>query len=54
MLIVTSRATCLIRDTNPTDDLRHVRIRMKQKEMLVTHNKDFIIVVIQQWAPYIE
>jgi hypothetical protein len=52
MLELTSRARCLIRDTNPKDDLRHVRIRMKQKEMLVTHDKDFIIVVIQQWTPY--
>jgi hypothetical protein len=52
MFQLTTRAGCLVRDTNPKDELRHLRIRTKQKELIITHNKEFVIVVIQLWTPY--
>ena len=47
------RARSLARDLNPKDELRNLRIRTKKKEVIVSHDKDFIVIVIQQWTPYV-
>jgi len=39
-------------NVNPNDDLKHLRIRAKTKELIVSHDNDSIIAVIQQWMPY--
>jgi len=42
----------MTRDINPNDDLKNLRIRTKTKELIVSHDNDSIIAVIQQWMPY--
>jgi hypothetical protein len=38
----------------PEDELRNLRIRTKQnKEVIVSHDKNFIIIVIQHWIPFV-
>ena len=44
----------MVRDLKPIDELRNLRIRTKRnKEVVVAHDSDFIIIVIQQWNSYI-
>ncbi|KAL3777579.1 hypothetical protein ACHAWO_008867 [Cyclotella atomus] len=38
------------RDLDPTDDIRILRIKTARKEVLVSREEDFLIV-IQQWKP---
>jgi hypothetical protein len=38
------------RDLDPSDDIRILRIRTAKKEVLVSREEDFLIV-IQQWKP---
>ena len=39
------------RDLNPNDDLKNLRIKTSKKELIVSHNKDFNVIVIQAWTP---
>uniref|UniRef100_A0A7S2LPZ7 Roadblock/LAMTOR2 domain-containing protein n=1 Tax=Leptocylindrus danicus TaxID=163516 RepID=A0A7S2LPZ7_9STRA len=40
-----------VRDINPRDKLRNLRVRANEKELLVAYEQDFIILVIQKWEP---
>lgn len=44
-----SRATNVARDLDPNDDLRLLRIKTARKEVIVSHEKEFIVIVLQQW-----
>jgi len=48
-----SKATNLARDLNPRDKLCILRIRTKKKEIIVSHDKNVIVTVIQQWSQYL-
>ena len=51
---LTTKTRHLVRDLKPVDDLRNMRIRTKgNKEIVVAHDNDFIIIVIQQWNSYV-
>ena len=39
------------RDIDPRDELRNLRVRANEKELLVAYEQDFIIVVVQKWEP---
>ena len=39
------------RDLNPNDDLKNLRIKTSKKELIVSHDRDFIVVVVQAWQP---
>ena len=39
------------RDVNPNDDLKKLRIKRSRKELIVSHDKDFIVIVVQEWTP---
>ena len=39
------------RDLNSNDDLKNLRIKKSRKELIVSHDKDFIVIVIQEWTP---
>ena len=39
------------RDLNPNDDLKNLRIKTSRKELIVSHDTDFIVIVVQEWAP---
>jgi len=43
-----------VRDMKPMDELRNLRIRSKKnKELIVSYDNGFIIVVIQQWNAFV-
>ena len=44
-----SRATNVARDLDPNDDLRLLRVKTARKEVIVSHEKEFIVIVLQQW-----
>ena len=46
-----TRATNVARDLDPNDDLRILRIKTGRKEVIVSHEKDFIVIVLQEWKP---
>lgn len=48
---LTSRATNVARDLDPNDDLKILRIKTSRKEVIVSHEKDFIVIALQQWKP---
>jgi len=39
------------RDINPNDNLRNLRVKTSKKELVLSADKDFLIVVIQEWTP---
>lgn len=49
---LTQRSRNMIRDLNPSDNLKNIRIRNKTKEIIVGQTSSFIVIVIQQWIPY--
>jgi len=50
---LTVKARHVTRDINPKDELKNVRIRTKtNKELIISHDKAFIVIVIQAWVPY--
>ncbi|KAF4323315.1 hypothetical protein BBO99_00003333 [Phytophthora kernoviae] len=48
---LTTKARGAVRDLNPKNDLQYMRIRVKKLELLIAHEKDFLVVVIQRWTP---
>lgn len=44
------KARNVARDIEPENELRNLRIRTKQKEIIVSYEQDFIIIVIQKWT----
>lgn len=54
MKILARKTRHFVRDMKPEDELRNLRIRTKQnKEVIVSHDKNFIIIVIQHWIPFV-
>jgi len=51
MTTLAGSAKNVTRDLNPTDNLRILRIKTKEKEVVVSHDDDFIIIVLQEWKP---
>jgi len=40
------------RDMDPSDQFRNIRIKTKTKELIITYDRDFIVIVVQQWTPF--
>ena len=38
-----------VRDIDPADELRILRIRAGERELIVTSNKEFSIICVQKW-----
>jgi len=51
MTKLTESAKNVTRDLNPNDDLKNLRIKTSRKELIVSHDEDFIVIVIQEWTP---
>ena len=51
MLKLSETAKDVARDLNPKDDLRIVRIKTSCKEVIVSREEEFVIVVLQEWTP---
>lgn len=42
------KAKSLVRDLDPTNDLAFLRIKTRNEEIMVTPDKDFMLIAIQQ------
>ena len=51
MTVLSSKARHVVRDLEPQDELKILRIRAKKKEIMVYHDQNFLAIVIQQWNP---
>lgn len=45
---LTSKARSIVRDIDPTNDLKFMRIRSKKNEIMCAPDKEFLLIVIQQ------
>ena len=41
----------VVRDLEPTNELRYLRIRAKRHEILVAFDPEFLVIIIQRWMP---
>ena len=51
MTVLATKARGVVRDLDPKNELRYLRVRAKKAEILVAVDEDFIVVVIQRWTP---
>ena len=51
MPVLATKARGVVRDLDPKNELRYLRVRAKKAEILVAVDEDFIVVVIQRWTP---
>ncbi len=49
MANLATSAKHVTRDLNPNDDLKNIRVKTARKEIIVSHDKDFLVVVVQEW-----
>jgi len=49
-MILTKKARVLIRDLDPTNDLTFLRIKTKNKELMVAPDNDFMFIVLHDLA----
>ena len=45
------KARSTVRDLDPTNELRYLRIRAKKHEVMVAFDNEFLVIVIQKWTP---
>lgn len=50
MTKLAGRAKHVTRDLNPNDDLKNLRIKTSRKELIISHDDDFIVIVIQDFV----
>ncbi len=50
MISLSTQARGVVRDLNPKNDLRYLRVRAKRHEILVAFDPQFIVIIIQRWA----
>lgn len=51
---LSGRARHVVRDLNPTNDLRCMRLKTSNVEILVAPHAKFTVIVIQRWRPSTE
>jgi len=51
MTKLSETAKDVARDLNPRDNLRIMRIKTSRKEVIVSREEEFIIIVLQEWTP---
>eukprot|EP00601_Ochromonadales_sp_CCMP2298_P036263 CAMPEP_0173375258 /NCGR_PEP_ID=MMETSP1144-20121109/29533_1 /TAXON_ID=483371 /ORGANISM="non described non described, Strain CCMP2298" /LENGTH=168 /DNA_ID=CAMNT_0014327683 /DNA_START=101 /DNA_END=605 /DNA_ORIENTATION=+ len=50
MISLTTQARGVVRDLDPKNELRYLRIRAKRHEIMVAFDIQFIVIVIQRWT----
>lgn len=45
------KARSTVRDLDPSNELRYLRIRAKKQEVMVAFDNEFLVIVIQGWKP---
>ncbi|KAJ1456168.1 hypothetical protein M885DRAFT_518240 [Pelagophyceae sp. CCMP2097] len=48
---LSKKARGVVRDLNPKNELRYLRLRAKRHEILVAFDQEFLVIVIQRWTP---
>uniref|UniRef100_A0A6T7GUX9 Dynein light chain roadblock n=1 Tax=Florenciella parvula TaxID=236787 RepID=A0A6T7GUX9_9STRA len=46
-----NKARGVVRDLNPQNELRYLRIRAKRHEVMIAFDNEFLVIVIQKWTP---
>eukprot|EP00519_Triparma_laevis_P001393 CAMPEP_0182499848 /NCGR_PEP_ID=MMETSP1321-20130603/7987_1 /TAXON_ID=91990 /ORGANISM="Bolidomonas sp., Strain RCC1657" /LENGTH=100 /DNA_ID=CAMNT_0024704097 /DNA_START=21 /DNA_END=323 /DNA_ORIENTATION=+ len=41
----------VVRDLDPKNELKYLRIRAKKHEVLVAFDSEFLVIIIQRWNP---
>eukprot|EP00341_Mesodinium_pulex_P007598 CAMPEP_0116957448 /NCGR_PEP_ID=MMETSP0467-20121206/43979_1 /TAXON_ID=283647 /ORGANISM="Mesodinium pulex, Strain SPMC105" /LENGTH=68 /DNA_ID=CAMNT_0004644203 /DNA_START=61 /DNA_END=263 /DNA_ORIENTATION=+ len=50
MMSLSSQARSVVRDLNPKNELKYLRVRAKKHEIMVAFDVQFIVIVIQRWT----
>jgi len=45
------KARATVRDLDPQNELRYLRVRAKKHEVMVAFDSEFLVIVIQRWTP---
>ena len=48
---LSKKARGVVRDINPQNELRYLRVRAKRHEVMVAFDTEFLVIVIQKWTP---
>lgn len=51
MNALTNQARGVVRDLNPQNELRYLRVKTRKHEIMVAYDVQFIVIVIQRWPP---
>ena len=51
MKMLGHKGRSVVRDINPRDELKFMRIRLKKQEVILAHDPHFFVVVVQAWTP---
>ena len=50
MLELGKKGRNVVRDLDPTNELRYLRVRAKRHEVLVAVDNEFLVIIIQRWT----
>ena len=51
MIKLAYQARSAVRDLDPKNELRYVRIRARKHEIMLAYDTQFIVIIIQRWTP---
>ena len=54
MMALTVQARGVVRDMDPKNELKYLRVRARKQEILVAFDTQFIVIVTQRWTPAAE
>ena len=51
MISLATQARGVVRDLDPKNELRYLRVRARKHEVMVAYDAQFIVIVTQKWTP---
>ena len=51
MIKLAYQSRSAVRDLDPQNELRYVRIRARKHEIMLAYDVQFIVIIIQRWTP---
>ena len=51
MKALAAKSRNVVRDLEPKNELKYLRIRAKRQEILVAFDPEFLVIIIQKWNP---
>jgi len=49
--ILVFKGRSVVRDLDPRNELKFMRIRLKKREVIIAHDPMFYVIVVQKWTP---